>query len=180
MVRNSRSTVSGSSTRTDRQLAHAPIGANQSDFAQVEKKQPKVVEMEENLSVDNVEITAMKMNGNGKYQKTNNANKTDLIKVSFKLLSNQKVGSGKKEAHLVLQNPEGKVEEAKGIFTMKNGETESKYTDHAIINYNNHDVDVTMFIQRKGQNFQKGVYPIKVFLEGELMTVTKLDLQNSF
>ena len=48
------------------------------------------------------------------------------------------------------------------------------------IAYNNHDVDVTMFIQRKGQNFQKGVYPVKVFLEGELMTVTNLNLQNSF
>ena len=180
MVRNGRSTVSGSSSRADRQLAHTPKAANQNDVATVEKKQPKVVEMEENLSVDDIEITAMKMNGNGKYQKTNNANKTDLIKVSFKLLSNEKVGSGRKEAHLVLQNPDGDVEEAKGIFTMKNGKKESKYTDHAIINYNNHDVDVTMFIQRKGQNFQKGVYPVKVFLEGELMTVTKLDLQNSF
>ena len=134
-------------------------------MAQVNKSEPKVVEMEENLSVDNVEITAMKMSGNGKYQKTNNANKTDLIKVTFKLVSNDKVDSGRKEAHLVLQNPEGKVEEAKGIFTLKSTEKESKFTDHAIINYNNHDVDVTMFIQRKGGNFEKGVYPIKVFLE---------------
>ena len=180
MVSNGRSAMSGSSSRRDRQLAHTPIEASQNDVAQVEKVTPKVAEMEENLSVDNVEITAMKMNGNGKYQKTNSANKTDLIKVSFKLKSNENVGSGRKEAHLVLQNPEGNVEEAKGIFKMKNGDKESKYTDHAIINYNNHDVDVTMFIQRKGQNYQKGVYPVKVFLEGELMTVTKLDLQNSF
>lgn len=180
MVRKGRSTVSGSSTRRERQVAHAPAQASQSDVAQVEKEKPKVAQMEENLSVDNVEITAMKMNGNGKYQKTTNANKTDLIKVSFKLKSNEKVGSGRKEAHLVLQNPEGHVESAKGIFKMKNGEKESKYTDHAIINYNNHDVDVTMFIQRKGKSLEKGVYPVKVFLEGELMTVTNLDLKNSY
>jgi len=180
MVSKGRNRVSGSSTRRERQIAHTPTQASQSDVAQVEKEEPKVAQMEENLSVDNVEITAMKMNGNGKYQKTTNANKTDLIKVSFKLLSNEKVGSGRKEAHLILQNPDGNVEEAKGIFTMKNGEKESKYTDHAIINYNNHDVDVTMFIQRKGKNLEKGVYPVKVFLEGELMTVTKLNLQNSY
>lgn len=179
MVRNSRGSVSGSSTRTERQIANTPKSSTKNTVAQIDSK-PKVVEMEENLSVDNVEITAMKMSGNGKYQKTNSASKTDLIKVSFKLVSNEKVDSGRKEAHLVLQNPEGKVEEAKGIFTLKNTEKESKYTDHAIINYNNHDVDVTMFIQRKGQNFEKGVYPIKVFLEGELMAVTKLNLQNSF
>ena len=179
MVRNSRNSTAGSSTRIERQLANAPKSSEENTVAQSDLK-PKVVEMEENLTVDNVEITAMKMSGNGKYQKTNSANKTDLIKVTFKLVSNERVDSGRKEAHLVLQNPEGKVEEAKGIFTLKNTEKESKYTDHAIINYNNHDVDVTMFIQRKGQNFEKGVYPIKVFLEGELMAVTKLNLQNSF
>lgn len=180
MVSNSRNTVLGSTTRRERQLAHAPAQAASETIAENDTPEPKVAEMEENLSVDNVQITAMKMNGNGKYQKTNNASKTDLIKVSFKLKSNEKVNSGRKEAHLVLQNPEGDVEEAKGIFKMKNGETESKYTDHAIINYNNHDVDVTMFIQRKGRNFEKGVYPVKVFLEGELMTVTNLNLQNAF
>lgn len=180
MVHYSRTDASGSSSRRDRQLAHAQAEPVKADVAYSEEEKRDVAIMEENLSVDNVQVTAMKMNGNGKYQKTNNANKTDLIKVSFKLRSNEKVNSGRKEAHLVLQNPEGNVEEAKGIFTMKNGTQEFKYTDHAIINYNNHDVDVTMFIQRKGQNFQKGVYPVKVFLEGELMTVTKLDLQNSF
>jgi hypothetical protein len=181
MVSHSRNTSSGrSASRVERQLAHAPEQKSPETIAANDEPEPKVAEMEENLSVDNVQITAMKMNGNGKYQKTNNASKTDLIKVSFKLKSNEKVNSGRKEAHLVLQNPEGDVEEAKGIFKMKNGETESKYTDHAIINYNNHDVDVTMFIQRKGRNFEKGVYPVKVFLEGELMTVTNLNLQNAF
>ena len=178
MVMNSRGRVSGSSTRADRQVAHTPTETKAVKFEEQEIADLAI--MEENLSVDYVEITAMKMSGNGKYQKTNNANKTDLIKVSFKLLSNEKVNSGQKEAHVVLQNPKGDVEEAKGIFKIKDTDTETKYTDHAIINYNNHDMDVTMFIQRRGNNYEKGVYPIKVFLEGELMAVTKLDLQNSF
>lgn len=178
MVMNNRSSVSGNLTRTERQLAHAPKASTEIKFEEQDKADLAV--MEENLSVDNVQITAMKMSGNGKYQKTNNANKTDLIKVTFKLLSNEKVHSGQKEAFVVLQNPKGDVEEAKGIFKMKDSETETKYTDHAIINYNNHDVDVTMFIQRRGSNFEKGIYPVKVFLEGELMAVTNLDLQNSY
>ena len=178
MVMNGKENVLGGSTRADRQMAHASSEPSQIKFEEQEIADLAV--MEENLSVENVMITAMKMNGNGKYQKTNNANKTDLIKVTFKLLSNEKVNSGKKEAYVVLQNPEGDVEEAKGIFKMKDSDTETKYTDHAIINYNNHDMDVTMFIQRRGNNYEKGIYPVKVFLEGELMAVTKLDLQNSF
>jgi len=178
MVMNGRNRVSGNLSRSDRQISHASSEPTQIKFEEQERADLAV--MEENLSVENVEITAMKMSGNGKYQKTNNANKTDLIKVSFKLLSNEKVNSGQKEAYVVLQNPEGDVEEAKGIFKMKDSESETKYTDHAIINYNNHDMDVTMFIQRRGNNYEKGIYPVKVFLEGELMAVTNLDLQNSF
>jgi len=178
MVMNGRNRVSGNLSRTDRQMTHASNAPSEINFEVQERADLAV--MEENLSVENVQITAMKMSGNGKYQKTNNANKTDLIKVTFKLMSNEKVNSGQKEAYVVLQNPEGDVEEAKGIFKIKDSETETKYTDHAIINYNNHDMDVTMFIQRKGNNYEKGIYPVKVFLEGELMAVTKLDLQNSF
>ena len=146
---------------------------------QVEEEPAQKASVKEELAVDQVSVTAMKKNGNGKYQVTSNANKTDLIKVTFKLKSQKKGEIGRKEAHLVMQNPKGSVAEAKGIFTIKDSQTESKYTDHAIINYNNHDVDVTMFVQRKGNQFEKGVYPIKLFVEGELMAVSNLDLQKA-
>ncbi len=136
--------------------------------------------LEENLRVTSIDVVAMKMNQSGKYQKTNNANKTELIKVTFKLLHNDKVKPGKKDAHIILQNPEGKVAQAKGIFKLKNSETEKKYTDHTIIDYNKNDINVTMFIQRKGDNFEKGVYPVKLFVEGELMAVSNLNLQDAF
>ena len=146
---------------------------------QVKEEPVQKASVKEELAVDQVSVTAMKKNGKGKYQVTSNANKTDLIKVTFKLKSQKKGEIGRKEAHLVMQNPEGSVAEAKGIFTIKDSKTESKYTDHAIINYNNHDVDVTMFVQRKGNQFEKGVYPIKLFVEGELMAVSNLNLQNA-
>ena len=134
MVSHGRNKTSGSSSRRERQLAHS--SAKAADEKEVHKstaaaKELATVDENESLSVDKVQITALKKNGKGKYQKTNNANKTDLIKVSFKLLHNKKVNSGKKDAYLVLQNPEGKVEEAKGIFKIKDSETESKYTDHS-------------------------------------------------
>jgi outer membrane protein OmpA-like peptidoglycan-associated protein len=136
--------------------------------------------LEENLRVVNVDVVAMKMNSSGKYQKTNNAHKTDLIKVSFKLVHNDKVSSGKKDAHIIVQNPEGNVALAKGIFKLKDSEVEKKYTDHTTIDYNKNDIDVTMYIQRVGNNFTKGVYPVKLFLEGQLVSVSNLNLANSF
>ena len=136
--------------------------------------------LEENLRIQDMEVIAMKMNTKGKYQKTNSAKKTDLIKVSFKLLQNDKVASGQKEIYVVLQDPKGKVAQAKGIFKLKDSEVEKKYTDHAILNYDKNDLNVTMFIQRRGNKFEEGIYPIKLFLEGELVAVTNLNLQNAF
>jgi outer membrane protein OmpA-like peptidoglycan-associated protein len=179
LVENNR----GSKTSGDRGPGSIQIIEEEStEVAQIEpvKEEPtKTTSVKEELAVDQVSVTAMKKNGKGKYQVTSNANKTDLIKVTFKLKSQKKGEIGRKEAHLVMQNPEGSVAEAKGIFTIKDSQTESKYTDHAIINYNNHDVDVTMFVQRKGNQFEKGVYPIKLFVEGELMSVSNLNLQNA-
>lgn len=177
MVENRNQSVAGRSTRRERQLAHEP--AKQ----QASSNNGAIIVLNDDSDppkVDDVQITAMKMNGKGKYQKTTSAKKADLIKVTFKILATDKVQSGQKEAHIVMENPEGKVENAKGIFTIKDTEKESKYTDHAVINYNNHDMDVTMFIQRKGNTYEKGVYPVKVFVEGHLMAVTNLKLDNSY
>lgn len=120
----------------------------------------------------------MKMNSRGVYSETHSAKKTELIKIKFKLLKNRSVKSGPKEAHIVLQNPKGKVSQAKGVFKIKKGNIETKYTDHSTISYNENDVDVVLYIQRKGENYEKGIYPIKLFLEGQLVAVTNLDLQN--
>jgi len=135
--------------------------------------------LEENLRITNVEIVAMRMNSRGKYSETHNAKKTDLIKIKFKLLKNSKIASGPKEAHIVMQNPNGRVAQAKGTFTTKEENIETKYTDQSVINYNKNDIDVVLYIQRKGNNYEKGIYPIKLFLEGQLVAVSNLDLQQN-
>ena len=129
-----------------------------------------------NLDVKNVQVIAMKKNSKGKYAETSSAKKTDLIKVSFKLLHNNKVKPGKKEAYFVLQNPKGKVTNAKGVFNSKNTKKMKKYTDYTLIDYNHNDVDIIMFVDRKGYEYEKGTYPAKLFLDGELVAESNLNL----
>ena len=148
-----------------------------SELTENDLKDKKV--LDENLRITNVEIIAMRMNSRGKYSETHSAKKTDLIKIKFKLLKNRKIASGPKEAHIVLQKPNGKVAQAKGVFVTKKGSVETKFTDQSIINYNKNDVDVVLYIQRKGNNYEKGIYPIKLFLEGQLVAVSNLDLQQN-
>ncbi len=103
-----------------------------------------------------------------------------MIKVSFKLLRNKNVEPGKKEAHVVLQNPKGKVANAKGVFTSKTTNEMKKYTDFTVIDYSFNDVDIVMYIDRNGYMYEKGTYPVKLFLEGELVAESNLDLASNF
>ncbi len=133
-----------------------------------------------NLDVNNIEVIAMKRNNKGKYSITNSAKKADMIKVSFKLLRNKNVEPGKKEAHIILQNPKGKVANAKGVFTSKTTNKMKKYTDFTVIDYNYNDVDIVVYIDRNGYMYEKGTYPVKLFLEGELVAESNLNLASNF
>jgi len=131
------------------------------------------------INVENVEVLAMKMRSNGKYTETNKAQKTDAIKVAFRLIENEIAEPGDKEAFIVLKNPAGMVINAKGTFTMHEGE-EAKYTDQTIVNYENADLDVVMLVERKGDKYEAGVYPIEVYVEGKLVGSANLELNDSF
>ncbi|MDH3322886.1 MAG: hypothetical protein OEM04_07835 [Flavobacteriaceae bacterium] len=131
------------------------------------------------INVENVEVTAMKMRSNGKYTETNKAQKTDAIKVNFRLMENEIATPGDKEAYIVLKNPKGQVINAKGTFVLKDG-MEAKFTDQTTVNYENSDLDVVMLVERKGEKYERGTYPIEVFVEGKQVGSAKLELSDSF
>ena len=131
------------------------------------------------INVENVNVTAMKMRSNGKYTETNKAQKTDAIKVEFRLIENEIAEPGDKEAYIVLKNPAGQVINAKGTFEVEDG-GEKKYTDQTVVNYSNADLDVVMLVERKGEKYEKGTYPIEVYVEGKMVGSANLELSDSF
>ena len=137
------------------------------------------VEIGEAINDENVNVTAMKMRSNGKYTETNKAQKTDAIKVEFRLIENEIAEPGDKEAYIVLKNPAGQVINAKGTFEVEDG-GEKKYTDQTVVNYSNSDLDVVMLVERKGEKYEKGTYPIEVYVEGKLVGSANLELSDSF
>ncbi len=139
----------------------------------------KKVEIGGAINVENVEVIAMKMRSNGKYTETNKAQKTDAIKVAFRLIENEIAEPGDKEAFIVLKNPGGMVINAKGTFLMEAGD-EAKYTDQTIVNYENANLDVVMLVERKGDKYEAGEYPIEVYVDGKLVGSANLKLDDSF
>mgnify|MGYP007099537311 FL=1 len=139
----------------------------------------KKVEIGGALRVSTVKATAMRLRTNGKYIETNKAQKAEAIRVTFRLEKNEIADQGEKQVYIVIENPSGTVINEKGTFTSKNGE-EVPYTDQTIADYNNADLDVVMFVENVQQKFVKGFYTIKVYVEGNLVGASKMELKDAF
>ncbi len=143
------------------------------------QKLAEKVEIGSVLNIKDIKVTALKMRSNGKYTETNKAQKTDAVKLEFRLMENEIASPGDKEAYVVLKDPKGRVLNAKGTFMLRDS-TEVKYTAQTVVNYENAELDVVIFVERKGEKYQKGVYPISVYVDGRLAGVSKLVLGDSF
>ena len=139
----------------------------------------KKVEIGSALYIKDIKVTALKMRSNGKYTETNKAQKTDAIKLEFRLMENEIATPGDKDAYIVLKDPKGNVISAKGTIMLKDS-TEIKYTEQTVVNYENAEQDVVFFVERKGEKYEKGVYPISVYVDGRLAGISKLVLGDSF
>jgi len=174
--------IKESGQRTTLSKAPKSNGTNRNKSSNDGQKKTALIDSEiqdkvnENLKVDEVEVVAIKVNTEGKYLPTRNPNKTDIIKVSFKV--NQNVTPGVKDVHVVVQNPKGHVTNAKGVFIDKKSKEEKKFTDHTTVEVDNKDVNVVLYLDKKLREYQEGNYPVKLFLEGELVAVSNLTLEN--
>ncbi len=139
----------------------------------------KKVEIGGVLKVNGVTATAMRERSNGKYAETNKAQKTDAVRVGFKIQKNEIAVPGEKQAHIVINTPAGKILTQKGTFALTNGQ-EIGYTDLSSVNYENADLDVVMFVDNINQKLVKGIYTVKVYVDGLLVGASNLELKDAF
>ncbi|MCB0458998.1 MAG: hypothetical protein R2821_00810 [Flavobacteriaceae bacterium] len=131
------------------------------------------------LRVNTVNATGMRLRTNGKYMETNKAQKVEAVRVTFRMEKNEIAELGDKQVYIVIKNPSGAVISEKGTFTAKDGE-EIAYTDQTVANYNGAELDVVMFVEKIPQKFVKGFYTVAVYVEGNLVGASRMELKDAF
>lgn len=139
----------------------------------------KKVEIGGALRVNSVNATAMRLRNNGKYTETNKAQKATAVRVSFRVEKNEIAKMGEKIAHVVINTPSGKIVNQKGTFNTTDGK-EVGYTDESTIDYQGAAQDAVVFVENISPKFKKGIYPIKVYVDGVLVGATTLQLKDAF
>ena len=139
----------------------------------------KKVEIGGALRVSSVNATAMRLRSNGKYTETNKAQKATAVRVGFRVEKNEIAEIGNKLAHVVIGTPGGKIVNQKGTFNMPDGK-EVGYTSETTIDYQGASKDAVIFVENISPKFEKGLYPVKVYVDGVLVGATTLELKDAF
>ncbi|GIV32915.1 MAG: hypothetical protein KatS3mg031_0450 [Chitinophagales bacterium] len=133
------------------------------------EQQKKTIEKGSILTADNVTASPQKRKASGKFVNTAIASKTNRVEICFDLLENKIAASGTKTIYLQILSPDGVVlgtdASGAGTFTIKDDNTQARYTATTQIDYQNqrknycvtwsYDIPLT-----------KGSYTVKVFVDG--------------
>ncbi|MCF6347608.1 MAG: hypothetical protein L3J20_04810 [Flavobacteriaceae bacterium] len=117
----------------------------------------------------------MRVKRNGNYAETGRAINTHAISVNFKMYKNKDIAPGHKEIFIVIQNPQKKVINERGTFTLRSGK-EIPYTDETVAYYNGKDIKISILSDRFIQKMTKGTYIVQVYIERYLTGQTLLVL----
>lgn len=128
------------------------------------------------LKISDVKTLAMKEKNSGKLKQTDVASRTEAFRTSFIIRENNIAQAGKKNAHIVIQNTQGKVMAPVGTFYDNNG-TQMEYTDTTEVDYENQDLEVIAITELPAKTLTKGDYFVKIYLENKLLGSTKITLK---
>ena len=127
------------------------------------------------LRTGTVDVSAMKIKGNGNYVETGTASRTHALRINFKMYKNENISPGNKEVFIVIQNPKGTVINERGHFTHRSGK-EIAYSDETVVFYDGNDLNISILSGKFIQRIVKGTYVVKVYIERYLTGQTLLIL----
>ncbi len=124
------------------------------------------------LHASNFNITPIHIKNSGREKATDNAKRTDMIRVRFEIGKNLVTDSGRKELFVCINAPDGTpiaVEQrGSGKFTLLDG-TEKLYTTRKVINYNTGQAQQVKIDWKQESDFIPGQYTVQIYEKGHLI-----------
>jgi hypothetical protein len=114
---------------------------------------------------------------NNTTEETTKARNTVQIKSSFTLSENSLADAGRKTVYLQITSPDGRVLQSKSSNIVQTDAGNMAYSDKKEIDYNNQQLDMSIFYDLKGEDAIKGNYKVKIFCDGNLIGTDSFTLK---
>lgn len=128
------------------------------------------------LHVNSVKGISMRERNNGKLVATTRANRTDALRISFRIAENALAEKRIENALIQVLNPKGEVVHAIGKESTENGGS-IIYTDKTEVEYTKENIDVISLIEVNRKEMIKGTHTVKVYLNGQIVGISKFSLK---
>lgn len=121
------------------------------------------------LNAYNFVSEGLKMKLNNTPKETNRAKGTVMVKAAFTIGENKIAQPGKRNVYLQVIAPNGKIlqNHSSGTFSSDNGAI--AYSDKKEVDYNNSPIDVAIYYNNDGVDFDKGTYKVRIYADGQLI-----------
>lgn len=119
------------------------------------------------LNTSNLNVTGIKLRGNGKERETMRVSQIQQIKVSFKIAENFVSDKGAKDIYLKITGPDGTTlyNQISGSGTFKFQGEESLYSSKKTINFTQDAQELSIYWD-KGSEYSKGNYKAELYSDG--------------
>lgn len=128
------------------------------------------------LNAYNISAKGLKMKLNNTTKETDRAKQTVMIKCAFTIGENKIASPGNRAIYLQVIDPSGKVLQ-NGAHTFQSDNGAVSYSDKKEIDYNNTPIDVAIFYNSDGKEFEKGTYKVKIYADGQQIGADSFSLK---
>jgi hypothetical protein len=146
-------------------------------FKQEAEEKGEKVKKGARLQAYGIQSTGLRMKLNNTTEETTKARNTVQIKSSFTLSENSLADAGRKTVYLQITSPDGRVLQSKSSNIVQTEAGNLAYSDKKEIDYNNQQLDMSIFYDLKGEDAIKGNYKVKIFCDGNLIGTDSFTLK---
>lgn len=120
---------------------------------------------------------ALRMKLNNTTEPTNKAKSAVQLKSGFTISANTLSKAGRKVVYLQITDPESKILQAKESFVINTDAGSVPYSDKKEIDYNNENLDITIYYDLKEGEALKGNYKVRIICEGQTIGTDSFTLK---
>ncbi len=120
---------------------------------------------------------ALRMKLNNTTEPTNKAKNAIQLKSGFTISANSLAKSGTRKIYLQITDPDGKILQGKENYIVNTDAGSVPYSDKKEIDYNNENLDVTIFYDLKDGEALKGNYRVKIICDGQTIGTDSFTLK---
>jgi hypothetical protein len=142
--------------------------------AEVSKEKVKIGQK---LQAYGISSVGLRMKLNNTTEETNKAKQCVQIRSSFTISENSLANAGAKTVYMQIIDPDGKTLQSRSSNSVQTDAGSIAYSDKKDIDYQNQQIDMSIFYDLQSKEALKGNYKVKIYCDGALIGTDSFSLK---